>query len=86
MQKFQATRRFIAGAVCPRCGVQDKIVIDVETDLRACVACDFTEPRPEPAAAAEPATRVNRAAARLVETRAEPVTLIGDASDDSGQS
>lgn len=43
-------RRFIAGAVCPRCGELDKIVRFQEADAsgvleyyRACVRCDFKE-------------------------------------------
>lgn len=70
------TRRFIAGAVCPRCGEMDKIVVDMETQTRECVACDFSEARPEDVAAKELPTRVSRAAARRVETPAEAVTLI----------
>lgn len=75
-------QRFIAGAVCPRCGLPDKIVVDQETDQRRCVSCGFSEDRPgqqpgAPAAhPAEPPTRVSRAAARRVETPAEPVKLI----------
>ncbi|MCB1697945.1 MAG: YheV family putative metal-binding protein [Pseudomonadales bacterium] len=82
-------RRFIAGAVCPRCARMDKIVVDLDTDQRECVACGFTEPRPgdpsAPPADAVPApagvgrelpTRVSRPAARRVETPAEPVRLV----------
>jgi len=82
-------RRFIAGAVCPRCGKMDKLVIDLDTDLRECVSCGFSDPRPgtEAGRANAPAnhsqappveltTRVNRPAARLVETPAEPVRLV----------
>ena len=73
-------RRFIAGAVCPRCGAMDKIVVDLDDDMRACVACDFTEARPA-GPDAQPAprelrTRVNRGKARRVETTAEPVRLL----------
>ena len=28
-----SNRRFIAGAVCPRCAQMDKIVVDLETDV-----------------------------------------------------
>jgi len=69
-------RRFIAGAVCPRCGQMDKIIVDMETQTRECVACDFSEARPEDNQARELPTRVSRAAARRVETPAEAVTLI----------
>jgi len=79
-------KRFIAGAVCPRCGLKDKIFIDPEADRRRCVSCGFSEDRPgdEPVKApqqpAEPPTRVSRAAARRVETPAETVTLVDPAS------
>ncbi len=76
-------RRFIAGAVCPRCGEMDKIIVDMDTQTRECVACDFSEARPQDGAASELPTRVSRAAARRVETPAETITLIdpADAGD-----
>lgn len=56
----------------------DTIVVDRETDLRECVACGFSDPRPKDklAGAAEPATRVSRPAARRVETAAEVVRIL----------
>ncbi|CAA0114998.1 Uncharacterised protein [Halioglobus japonicus] len=79
-------RRFIAGAVCPRCALMDKIVVDMDTDQRVCVSCGFSEARPdmpaEPSVApaiqkpAEIPTRVSRAAARRVETPSEVITLV----------
>lgn len=68
-------RRFIAGAVCPRCGLQDKLVVDTEVGLRECVSCGFSDARPV-AGVAEPRTRVTRAAARRMDTTAEVVTLM----------
>ena len=89
MQNITSRRRFIAGAVCPRCALADKIVVDLDTDRRECVACGFAEARPgdkssAPAAppplsadaAPELPTRVSRPAARRVETPAEPVRLL----------
>jgi uncharacterized metal-binding protein (TIGR02443 family) len=76
---FVARRRFIAGAVCPRCAAMDKLVVDLETDTRSCVACGFSEARPgDPLATgvAELPTRVSRAAARRVETEAQVVRLL----------
>lgn len=73
-------RRFIAGAVCPDCGALDRIVVDADSNERHCVACGFREARPAPAPA-EPVTRVNRAAARRIETPAETVTLVDPAAD-----
>ncbi len=77
-------RRFIAGAVCPRCSLMDKIVVDLDTDKRECVSCGFTDSRPGNQAAEQQTksigqelpTRVSRAAARRTETPAEPVTLV----------
>ncbi|PLW71017.1 hypothetical protein C0039_01680 [Pseudohalioglobus lutimaris] len=76
MNTTSRRRRFIAGAVCPRCGEMDKIVVDMETQTRECVACNFSEARPQDNTAQELPTRVSRAAARRVETPAEAVTLI----------
>lgn len=89
MSVSSSRRRFIAGAVCPRCAQMDKIVVDLDTDQRECVACGFSEARPgdrpdAPAASTgqghaavrELPTRVSRAAARRVETPAEPVRLV----------
>lgn len=91
MQGKSNRRRFIAGAVCPRCALMDKIVVDVDTDERLCVSCGFSEARPglpasSPLAVAahkppELPTRVSRAAARRVETPAEAITLIDPATD-----
>lgn len=83
MQNKPQGRRFIAGAVCPRCAQMDKTVIDPETDQRICIHCGFAEDRPglpEPTGRPpELPTRVSRAAARRVQTRAEPVTLLDSA-------
>lgn len=39
----QPVKRFIAGAVCPRCSAQDKIMAyrDDEHNYRECIACGF---------------------------------------------
>jgi len=75
-------RRFIAGAVCPRCGAMDRILVDLDTDQRECVACDFSDSRPgDSAAVRDLPTRVSRAAARRVETAAEPITLVDKDSE-----
>ena len=68
------TRRFIAGAVCPRCGEMDKLVVDSDTDQRECVRCGYQDQRPTQAQS-ELRTRVNRPA-RRVEAEAETVTLV----------
>lgn len=82
MSVSSSRRRFIAGAVCPRCALMDKIVVDLDTDQRQCVACGFSEARPaDTESSASPGagelnTRVSRPAARRVETPAEPVKLM----------
>ena len=87
MSVTSSRRRFIAGAVCPRCARMDKIVVNLDTDRRECVACGFSEGRPEsgtggnarslPAdAMTELPTRVSRAADRRLDTPAEPVKLL----------
>ncbi len=84
MVKTTATRRrFIAGAVCPRCREMDKIVVNMDSDSRECVACGFSEARPtESEPKDELPTRVSRAAARRTETPAEAVTLVDPGRDD----
>lgn len=58
-------KRFIAGAVCPRCAEMDKIMMQTteEGQVRECVACGFTDRQSgEPTAAGanpELQTRVN---------------------------
>jgi uncharacterized metal-binding protein (TIGR02443 family) len=55
-------RRFIAGAVCPRCGQLDKIVmlLDSVDKHRECVSCGYSDALDELPATGEPATRVNQ--------------------------
>lgn len=91
MQDNPHRRRFIAGAVCPRCALVDKIVVNLDTDQRLCVSCGFNEDRPglpasNPLVATvhkppELPTRVTRAAARRVETPVQVITLIDPGRD-----
>ena len=58
-------KRFIAGAVCPRCAEMDKIMMFTDDDgeqVRECVACGFTDAMAdqEQPAAPEIETRVNK--------------------------
>lgn len=55
-------RRFIAGAVCPRCAEMDKIVTYQQDDksFRECVACGFKEEMRFQSQQRELETRVNR--------------------------
>ena len=57
-------KRFIAGAVCPRCSEMDKIMMftdDADEQIRECVACGFTDAISDAEAPATPEldTRVN---------------------------
>lgn len=84
MSNTSPRRRFIAGAVCPRCALMDKIVVDLDSDQRECVACGFVEARPGDTSTQAQAdtvdrelpTRVSRPAARRMDTAAEPVRLV----------
>lgn len=56
-------KRFIAGAICPRCAEMDRIRSWEQNGIRyrECVSCDFFEQLPiEEQAAPELETRVNR--------------------------
>lgn len=69
-----ATRkRFIAGAVCPRCGAMDRITVFSKDgkDYRECVECGFSDERRLKGAAVELRTRVEQA-------EPAPVRLIDD--------
>ncbi|WP_082859149.1 YheV family putative zinc ribbon protein [Microbulbifer sp. Q7] len=65
-------RRFIAGAVCPRCSEMDKIVNYKMGDknYRECVACGFKDEIRLQATARELDTRVNKTKDREVEETA----------------
>lgn len=56
-------RRFIAGAVCPKCAEMDKTVMYRVSDteqVRECVRCGFKETIRDDAPLEEPKTRVNQ--------------------------
>jgi uncharacterized protein len=58
-----AQKRFIAGAICPRCAAMDRIRAWEQNGIRYrdCVSCDFFEQTAiEEDAATELETRVNR--------------------------
>lgn len=42
---YSTKRRFVAGAVCPRCSELDKLVVYSEDgkDYRECIACGFKD-------------------------------------------
>ena len=55
-------KRFIAGAVCPRCGEMDRLVTytDNEGTFKECVSCDFEEKQLVQVELDEMDTRVNQ--------------------------
>ncbi len=57
-------RRFIAGAVCPKCGEMDTIIViqkaDTEFKHRECVSCDFKDASDFQEKKDELPTRVNQ--------------------------
>lgn len=54
-------KRFIAGAVCPRCSAMDKLMMYKEEgkDKRECVSCGFTDEMNFKSVPRELETRVN---------------------------
>ncbi|GAA5524593.1 hypothetical protein Maes01_01150 [Microbulbifer aestuariivivens] len=60
-KKAAVKKRFIAGAVCPRCSAMDTIVNyrQDEKNYRECVACDFKDEIRLQSSPAEIPTRVN---------------------------
>jgi len=59
---YSITRRFVAGAVCPRCSEMDKLVVYNQEgkDYRECVACGYKEEMHFKPVARELETRVNQ--------------------------
>ncbi len=78
---MKTVKRFIAGAVCPRCAAMDRIVAYTDEDqrqVRECVACGFNEKLREvdtlAAQAPQPETRVTRKIAPLADqVKAQPI-------------
>jgi uncharacterized protein len=58
---YSDKRRFVAGAVCPRCSEMDKLVVYSEAgrDYRECVACGYKDEMHFKPVARELDTRVN---------------------------
>ena len=70
-------RRFIAGAVCPRCSEMDKIVNYKlgDKNYRECVACGFKDEIRLQTSPRELDTRVNQTEDREVEETAVKILL-----------
>jgi len=72
-------KRFIAGAVCPRCAAMDRIRAWEQNGMRYrdCVDCDFFEQLPiEEAATPELETRVNREREEQRQQDFQPVKIL----------
>lgn len=67
-------RRFIAGAVCPRCAEMDKLVMyrEAETTYRECISCGYEDSQTE-SSFTELKTRVNQ-----VDAPEAPSSAAGD--------
>ena len=61
MATYSTTKRFLAGAVCPRCEAADRIQVYSENDrdYRECVACGFKDEMHFTGSSRELDTRVN---------------------------
>jgi uncharacterized protein len=72
-----STKRFIAGAVCPRCGEMDRLV-SYENEagvFKECVACDFEEKQIAQVEVGEIGTRVNHAEREVADSSSD-VSLV----------
>lgn len=71
-------RRFIAGAVCPRCKEMDTVMMFREAGIehRECVSCDFAEQSSFAQASSELPTRVNRSSAEADPPMEEEVQVV----------
>lgn len=59
---FDKKKRFIAGAVCPKCSEMDKVVVYTKDgkDYRECVSCGFSDEMRFQQQVRELETRVNK--------------------------
>ncbi len=74
---FKPQKRFIAGAVCPRCEEMDKLTVFSQDgkDIRECVSCGFREEMRYENTPRELDTRVNRSAEEKVQ-ETTPVKIL----------
>jgi len=54
-------KRFIAGAICPKCKAMDRLTVQKidDSEVRECIACGFKDEMRFKPAVSEPETRVN---------------------------
>ncbi|MGB1091002.1 MAG: YheV family putative zinc ribbon protein [Oceanobacter sp.] len=84
MGSLAKPKRFIAGAVCPKCSEMDKTVMyanDEGEEVRECIACGFSqtssEQAEEDAKAAELATRVTPVDGQVVrDEEVQPLKIL----------
>ncbi len=76
---FSPKKRFIAGVVCPKCSIVDKLLVFSEggVDFRECVACGFRDQIRINSMPKEIETRVNRSVQEL-EQRTDTVRIVDD--------
>lgn len=74
----KVVKRFIAGAVCPRCGEMDKLVTfsNDEGTFKECVACDFEEKQLAQVEMKELDTRVNHMPEDETVEQADPIKFV----------
>ena len=74
---YSTKRRFVAGAVCPRCSAMDKLTVyhEADKDYRECVSCGFKEEMRLNIATSELATRVNHTA-QDADTSVQVITIL----------
>lgn len=81
---MSTSRRFIAGATCPKCKAIDRIVLHRrgEQQRRECVACGFSDDLQQLGAAPELTTRVTPAGSADSAQRVELIDLSKRKSED----
>lgn len=77
---FSQKRRFVAGAVCPRCSEMDKLVVysENEKDYRECVACGFKDEMHFKPVLRELDTRVNQSEEEKQQLQTVKIISLGD--------
>ena len=76
-------RRFIAGAVCPKCAEMDKTVMfsnDAGEEVRECVSCGYSQTTSEQAVedqAKELVTRVTPDGKAILDEGEQPLKILG---------
>ena len=83
----QSKKRFIAGAVCPKCSEMDKTLVyhnDAGEEVRECVSCGFTqtnsEQQQQDQLATELTTRVTPQGKAILDDGEQPLRIIGELS------